>query len=72
LPEVSQDAAHYFNPLDVSDMAQKVAEVLDDKVLRENLITKGASLVKTYSWERMAKQTLAVYEAALKAAHKSL
>jgi glycosyltransferase involved in cell wall biosynthesis len=66
LPEVHGNAAQYFNPLDVQDMATKIAEVLDDPVLREDLIDKGRQQVAKYSWRRMAKQTLAVYETALK------
>lgn len=62
LPEVNGDAAHYFDPLDVTDMASKINEVLSDEVLRKSLITKGYKQVKKYSWRRMAEQTLVVYK----------
>ncbi len=65
LPEVYGDAAHYFDPLDVGNIARKIAEVLDDKTLRSNLIQKGRVQAAKYSWRRMAEQTLAVYEKAL-------
>jgi glycosyltransferase involved in cell wall biosynthesis len=65
LPEVLGEAAHYFDPLDVHDMASKIGEVLDDPKLRADLIAKGKGQTKKYSWRRMAEQTLAVYEAAL-------
>ncbi|MGB4795861.1 MAG: glycosyltransferase family 1 protein [Candidatus Saccharimonadales bacterium] len=65
LPEVYGDAAHYFDPLDVGNIARKIAEVLDDKTLRSNLIQKGRTQAAKYSWRRMAEQTLAVYEKAL-------
>jgi glycosyltransferase involved in cell wall biosynthesis len=72
LPEVYGDSAHYFDPLDVEDMAAKIGEVVDDPILREDLIERGRIQVAKYSWERMAKQTLAVYEAVLaKAAKKN-
>ncbi len=61
LPEVHGAAAHYFDPLDVHDMATKIAEVLDDSKLRSELITKSKEQVKKFSWQRMAEQTLAVY-----------
>jgi glycosyltransferase involved in cell wall biosynthesis len=61
LPEVCGGAAHYFNPLDVKDMAAKISEVLDDPDLRKELIEKGKKQANTYSWKRMAQQTLAVY-----------
>ena len=65
LPEVHGDAAHYFDPLDVHDMAVKIAEVIDNESLRADLITKGKDRAATFSWERMATQTLAVYNRAL-------
>ncbi len=66
LPEVNGDAAHYFDPLDVNDMAEKINDILIDEKLRSDLIKKGSEQVKQYSWEMMAKQTLEVYEKALK------
>lgn len=66
LPEVNGDAAHYFDPLNVNDMAEKINDVLTDEKLRSDLIKKGSEQVKKYSWEMMAKQTLVVYEEALK------
>jgi glycosyltransferase involved in cell wall biosynthesis len=64
-PEVYGDAAHYFDPLDVQDMAAKITEVIDNPRLRAKLSAAGKAQVKKYSWKRMAEQTLAVYERAL-------
>lgn len=61
LPEVYGEAALFFNPRDINDMATKVNQVLDDDKLRQNLIAKGKTQAKKYSWRRMAEQTLAVY-----------
>jgi glycosyltransferase involved in cell wall biosynthesis len=65
LPEVYGDSAHYFDPLDIEDMAAKIGEVVDDPILREDLIDKGYKQAAKYSWKRMAEQTLGVYEMAL-------
>lgn len=65
LPEVYGDAAHYFDPLSVTDMATQIAAVLDDASLRGQLIAKGKQQAATYSWDRLAKQTLAIYEQTL-------
>src|SRR5439155_192079 len=65
LPEVNKDAAHYFDPLDVQEMADKISEVIESPDLQNELRKKGQNLVKTYSWERMAKQTLDVFNKAL-------
>lgn len=66
LPEVLGDAAHYFDPLDVKDMTSKIAEVIDNQRLRDVLIQKGKVQAAKYSWQRMAEQTLEIYEQALK------
>lgn len=65
IPEVCGDAARYFDPLNVQAMANAIDEVLTDKNLRAELIKRGAEQVKKYSWQRMAEQTLAVYEIVL-------
>ncbi len=66
LPEVLGDAALYFDPTDTDDMVDKISRILDDKDLRNELRKKGQEQVKKYSWDRMAKQTLEVYNEALK------
>lgn len=65
LPEVYGDAAHYFDPLDVRAMATAIDDVLSSPRLRKDLIVKGGLQVATYSWERMARQTLDVYNRVL-------
>lgn len=65
LPEVNGDAVHYFDPLDINDMARKINDILTDEKLRSDLIKKGYSQVKKYSWQRMAEQTLEVYKKVL-------
>ena len=66
LPEVLGDAAIYFNPMYVKGMSKKIQDVLDDEKLRKRMIKKGYLQAKKYSWSRMAKQTLAIYNDALK------
>jgi glycosyltransferase involved in cell wall biosynthesis len=65
LPEIYGNAAHYFNPLSIDSMASSIKDVLDNKSLRAELVKTGKIQVEKYSWERMAKQTLAVYEQVL-------
>ncbi len=65
LPEVYKDAAHYFDPLDVTDMAAKINDVLADVRLAQKLVVSGSLLIKEYSWLRMAQQTLEVYKTVL-------
>jgi glycosyltransferase involved in cell wall biosynthesis len=66
LPEIYKDAAMYFDPLDVNDMAAKIESVLANKDQTvDDLINKGTALLKTYSWQKMAHQTLVEYAATL-------
>ncbi len=61
LPEILGDAALYFNPLDVDDMAEKIKKALTDENLRKTLIQKGFEQIKKYSWRKMADETLNLY-----------
>ncbi|HEV2402948.1 MAG TPA: glycosyltransferase family 1 protein [Candidatus Saccharimonadales bacterium] len=65
MPEILGDAAYYFNAKSPKDIAEKIAEVLRDPNLREQLIQKGKQQAGKYSWGQMAKETLVVYKAAL-------
>jgi len=66
MPEVYGEGAHYFNANDPADVAAKVAEVLDNPHLREELIKRGHHTLAKYSWEKMAKETLTIYKSVLK------
>jgi len=61
LPEVYGPAAHYFNPLDTSDMAEAIDQVLSDDTIRTRLSKAGYKQIKKYSWKKMAKETHALY-----------
>lgn len=65
LPEIYGEAAHYFDPLDIQDIASKIGAVLKDSSLGARLIANGHKQLKKYSWDRMAKQTLEVYNKVL-------
>ena len=71
LPEIYKDGALYFDPLKPAGIAEQIARVLDDPRLRRNLIIEGSVVVKQYSWERMAKQTLDIYENVLRLHHQA-
>lgn len=61
MPEILQDAAVYFNPKDAHDIARVVEKVLNDLVLRKNLIAMGRIQVEKYTWRKMARETLQIY-----------
>jgi glycosyltransferase involved in cell wall biosynthesis len=65
LPEVYQDAALYFDPYDPKDIAEKVQAIIDQPKLAKDLVAKGHEVLKQYSWEKMAQETLDVYKGLL-------
>lgn len=61
LPEILQDCAVYFDPNDPADIADKIAEILQEDGLKRSLASKGKAHVKKFSWEKMTSDTLIVY-----------
>ncbi|HWY80287.1 MAG TPA: glycosyltransferase family 1 protein [Candidatus Sulfotelmatobacter sp.] len=60
LPEVGGDAVLYVDPEDVTDIEEKIKQLISDKKLREELIEKGKKQIQKFSWEKSAKETLAI------------
>jgi glycosyltransferase involved in cell wall biosynthesis len=65
MPEVAGDAAILVAPDDVAGLAEALLRVSTDHALRDDLACRGLARAKTFSWERCARETIAVYEAAL-------
>lgn len=61
LPEVVGDAALLVDPLDVNGWAVAIWQVLSDSRLRQELQEKGLRRSALFSWEKAARETLAVY-----------
>jgi len=62
LPEVAGEAAMFFNPYSIADMADKIRRVSCSPALRAALRQKGLANVRRFSWRQTARETLAVYE----------
>jgi glycosyltransferase involved in cell wall biosynthesis len=62
LSEVGQNGVLTFNPLDPQEIAHKTNSILTDPSLRSQLITAGHSRLQEFSFEKMAQQTLAIYQ----------
>ena len=62
LPEVVGQAALQFAPDDTLQLAESIFRVLDDLTLRRLLITKGLERSANYSWDRIARQMLNLYQ----------
>lgn len=62
-PEIAKDAALYFEPTSIDDMKEKMIHLLEDENLRNELIMKGETRVKDFSWKKCAEEHMKVYEA---------
>lgn len=61
LPEVAGAGAAFFDPLSVDSMAETIFRCIVDSELRAQLYQEGQENLKRFSWEKAAKETLAVY-----------
>jgi glycosyltransferase involved in cell wall biosynthesis len=62
LPEVAGDAALLVDPLDTPAIAHAIERVLTDPALAEELRRSGRERARAFSWERTARETLALLE----------
>lgn len=60
LPEVGGDAALYVDPHDETGLSERLLAMRDDH-LRDDLRERGLRQAASFSWERAARETLAVY-----------
>jgi glycosyltransferase involved in cell wall biosynthesis len=64
IPEVAGDAAELFEPGHADSIAAALDRVLSDSVHAACLVAKGSRRLRSFSWERSARQTLDVYREA--------
>ncbi|MFZ0442832.1 MAG: glycosyltransferase family 1 protein, partial [Methanobacterium sp.] len=62
LPEVIDDAGTMVDPNNVTNMASKMYEILNNPDLRGDLIKKGLKRAQFFTWEKAANETYAVYD----------
>jgi len=66
LREVAQDGAIYVDPFDVQDISAKIRYIVQgDKLVLASHKKKALQISKEFSWRKMAKETLAVYESSI-------
>ena len=71
LPEVAGEAALLFDPSDPLAIARAVERLLGDPALARRLRAAGRERATRFTWERAARETLAVYERVLAAPRRS-
>ncbi|NQT91354.1 MAG: glycosyltransferase family 4 protein [Lentisphaerae bacterium] len=64
LPEVAAVAARMIDPNDPNDLADGILQVLQDDELAEQLAFRGVERAAEFTWDRTARETIAVYETA--------
>ncbi len=62
IPEVVGDAAILTEPYDVDSIAENMFKVLNNNVLREELVRKGLERAKLFTWKKVALETLKYYK----------
>ncbi len=62
LPEILGDAAIFVDPREVGEIAAATERVITHHTLRDELRAKGIAQAAKFSWERAARETLAVYQ----------
>jgi glycosyltransferase involved in cell wall biosynthesis len=58
IPEVCGDAAEYFDPENIDEIAEKISFILRNDKRKNELVTKGFEQIKKFSWDKSAKETL--------------
>lgn len=57
LPEVCGDAALYFEPLEVQDIADKLVAITSDIALQQRLKEQGFARSRLFTWDSCSRQT---------------
>ena len=65
LPEVCGDAALYCDPYSSKNVADKILQLIKNVALREKMRQRGFLRVKGFTWEKCARETLAIIEKVL-------
>ncbi|MFA5089274.1 MAG: glycosyltransferase, partial [Candidatus Omnitrophota bacterium] len=62
IPEVVGEAALLFDGENIENMSDVLFKTLTDKETRSQLIAKGFGRVRQFTWEKTARETIAIYK----------
>ena len=65
LPEAAGQAGLLFSPQNVTELTERMANVLDDRALSDKMRRLGIQHAHNFSWERAGRETAVVYQKAL-------
>jgi glycosyltransferase involved in cell wall biosynthesis len=61
MPEVAGTAAFIIDPFKPEEITAAIIKILDDKMLRDDLVEKGFVQAAKFSWKAMAQSVLEIY-----------
>lgn len=61
IPEICENAAIYFDPRSVENIAHVIETSLNDSNLMKNMSTLGKLRSRNFTWDRTARETMMVY-----------
>jgi len=61
IPEVTGGAAMLFDPHSPQELSQAILKVTCEPEVRRNLVERGLARVREFTWDRTARETLAVF-----------
>ena len=65
LPEIGGEACHFFNPTDISEMAESIRKVCEDSEFRHTLGKRGPDHAKKFNWDSSFKSHMDLFETIL-------
>jgi glycosyltransferase involved in cell wall biosynthesis len=65
MPEIVGDAGVLLTPNDPKALALSLLQLINDPAYRQRLSEKGLERVATFTWDRTAEKTIAVYRQVL-------
>ncbi len=68
MPEVIGSAGEYFDPQSLESISHAIDAVVFSKERTQELIKLGQERIKTFTWQRCAQETRAIYQSVLDAA----
>ena len=66
LPEICGDSAILVDPSNIDSISYSIENILNDPILKDNLIKKGLLKSSNYSWENTAIDTIDAYKSIIK------
>ena len=65
LREIGGDAAHFFDPMEISDMAESIQKVCEDTEYRQTLAQRGPEHAIKFTWESSFTKHMALFDTIL-------